>query len=139
MRIGELSRRTGTPTKTIRFYEQQGLLSEPARTTAGYRDYGPEFVERLHFVRRAQAAGLALREVHQVLAIADRGDAPCEHVIGVLADRLDRVRATLAELTRLESHLAALLDHARTAVPVAAAGVCWILESGTAAPGNAPT
>lgn len=134
MKIGELARRTATTAKTIRFYEQAGLLPAPARTPAGYRDYGPEFVGRLVFVRRAQSAGLSLREVRQVLAIADRGDAPCAHVVSILTARLDTVRARLAELASLETHLCALLDHARTAEPVDEAGVCWILESDLADP-----
>lgn len=129
MKIGELAHLSGTSAKTIRFYEQAGVLPAPDRTPSGYRDYGAEFVGRLDFVRRAQAAGLSLREVRQVVTIADQGDAPCEHVVGVLTDRLDQVRATLAELSALESHLTALLEHARVAEPASEAGVCWILES----------
>ncbi|MBB5161741.1 heavy metal-responsive transcriptional regulator [Mycobacterium sp. AZCC_0083] len=137
MKIGELARRGGTTAKTIRFYEQAGLLPAPARTQAGYRDYGPESIDRLEFVGRAQSAGLSLREVRQVLAIADRGDAPCEHVVSTLQARLDQVRATIAELSSLEAHLGALLDHATTAGPIEEAGVCWILESDLADPGTA--
>ncbi|MDT5364634.1 MAG: hypothetical protein QOC69_6396, partial [Mycobacterium sp.] len=113
------------------------LLPAPARTPAGYRDYGAESIDRLEFVGRAQSAGLSLREVRQVLAIADRGDAPCEHVVSTLQARLDQVRATIAELSSLETHLAALLDHANTAEPIEEAGVCWILESDLADPGSA--
>jgi DNA-binding transcriptional MerR regulator len=137
MKIGELARRGGTTAKTIRFYEQAGLLPAPARTNAGYRDYGPESLDRLEFVRRAQSAGLSQREVRQVLAIADRGDTPCEHVVGILQARLDQVRATLAELSTLETNLATLLDHARTAEPMQEAEVCWILESDLASPDTA--
>lgn len=140
MKIGELAHLSGTTAKTIRFYEQSGVLPAPGRTPSGYRDYGPEFVGRLEFVRRAQAAGLSLREVLQIVTIADRGDQPCAHVVGVLTDRLDQVRATMAELSAMESHLTALLEHARVAEPVAEAGVCWILESdlSEAAPTGAP-
>jgi len=137
MKIGELARRGGTTAKTIRFYEQAGLLPAPIRTQAGYRDYEPESIDRLEFVRRAQSAGLSLREVRQVLAIADRGDAPCGHVVTILQGRLDQVRTTIAELSRLEANLAALLDHAHTAEPIEEAGVCWILESDLADPGTA--
>jgi DNA-binding transcriptional MerR regulator len=136
MKIGELARCTGTTAKTIRFYEQAGVLPAPARTQAGYRDYGPEFVDRLEFIRRAQAAGLSLREVRQVMDIADRGDRPCGHVVSILQARLDQVRATLAKLSDLETHLVALLDHAHTAEPIDEAGVCWILESDHAVPVN---
>ena len=86
MKIGELARCGGTTTKTIRFYEQAGVLPAPARTPSGYREYEPEFVDRLEFIRRAQAAGLSLQEVRQVLAIADRGDQSVrtcrEHLAG---------------------------------------------------------
>jgi DNA-binding transcriptional MerR regulator len=134
MKIGELANCTGTTAKTIRFYEQSGLLPVPARTEAGYRDYGPEVADRLGFVRRAQSAGLSLREIRQVLDIADHGDAPCEHVVTVLQDRLDQVRAALTELASVQTHLVSLLEHARTAEPVPEAGVCWILESEHALP-----
>lgn len=131
MKISELAVAGGTTPKTIRFYEQAGVLPEPARTSGGYRDYGPEFIDRLDFIRRAQAAGLTLREVAQILAISDRGGTPCGHVRGVLADRLDQVRAQIAELVTLETHLDALLAHARQGEPTEhdSAGVCWILES----------
>jgi DNA-binding transcriptional MerR regulator len=131
MKIGDLAAASGTTPKTIRFYEQAGVLPEPGRTASGYRDYGPEFVDRLAFVRRAQAAGLSLREIRQVLAIHDRGDVPCGHVRGVLTERLDTVRAQIAELLTLETHLETLLAHARHGEPTDHdnSGVCWILET----------
>jgi DNA-binding transcriptional MerR regulator len=137
MKIGELAAASGTTTKTIRFYEQAGVLPEPTRTPSGYRDYGREFIDRLQFIRRAQAAGLSLREVRQVLVIYDRGEAPCGHVQQVLAERLDQVRAQIAELVTLETHLETLLAHAQQGEPTDhdKAAVCWILE---AEPGTAP-
>jgi DNA-binding transcriptional MerR regulator len=131
MKIGDLAAASGSTPKTIRFYEQAGVLPEPVRTGGGYRDYGPEFVDRLAFIRRAQAAGLSLREIRQVLAIYDRGEAPCGHVRGVLTERLDNVRAQIAELVTLETHLETLLAHARQGAPTEHdnASVCWILET----------
>lgn len=131
MQIGELAQRSGLSAKTIRFYEQAGVLPEPARTPGGYRDYGPQFVERLDFVRRAQAAGLTLKQVAQILAISDRGDAPCGHVREILHQRLGQVRAHIAELITLETHLQALLDNAerQPATTHDNSGVCWILEA----------
>lgn len=131
MKIGELATASGSTPKTIRFYEQAGLMPEPTRRPSGYRDYGSEFIDRLHFIRRAQAAGLSLRDIRQVLAIYDRGDAPCSHVQQVLSDRLDQVRAQIAELVTLEAHLETLLTHATEGEPADHdnAAVCWILES----------
>jgi hypothetical protein len=57
----------------------------PGRTPSGYRDYGPDVVERLAFVRHAQAGGLTLSQIRQDLEIGDSSDAPCEHVGRALA------------------------------------------------------
>lgn len=131
MKIGDLAAASGTTPKTIRFYEQAGVLPEPTRTASGYRDYGSEFVDRLAFIRRAQAAGLSLRQVRQILAIHDSGEAPCGHIRGVLSERLDNVRAQIAELLTLETHLETLLAHAREgqATEHDDSSVCWILET----------
>lgn len=131
MQIGELAKLSNTSAKTIRFYEDSGLLPPPARTPSGYRDYGPEFVDRLRFIHRGQAAGLTLQKVRQILVIHDRGEAPCGHVQQVLGARLDQVRAQIAELVALEGHLQTLLDHASHAEPTEhdQSAVCWILES----------
>ncbi|MCW2651354.1 MAG: hypothetical protein JWR32_2330 [Mycobacterium sp.] len=132
MKIGDVAKLTDTSTKTIRFYEDTGVLPPPARTPSGYRDYGPEIVDRLGFIHRGQAAGLTLQQVRQILAIHDHGDAPCAHVRQLLHTRLDQVRAQLAELIALEGHLHSLLEHADqggTPTEHDKSAVCWILES----------
>jgi len=131
MQIGELAKLANTSAKTIRFYEDSGLLPPPARTVSGYRDYGPEMVDRLRFIHRGQAAGLTLQKVRQILAIHDRGEVPCGHVRQVLNARLDQVRAQIAELVALEGHLQTLLEHASHAAPTDHdhSTVCWILEN----------
>lgn len=131
MRIGELAGRSGISPKTIRYYEQAGVLPRPARDKSGYREYGPEAVDRLRFVRQAQAAGLSLREVRQIMAIREGGDVPCEHVRSILHARLNQVRAQLAELVTLECHLETVLEHGLRGEPTGhdTASFCWILES----------
>jgi DNA-binding transcriptional MerR regulator len=139
MQIGELAKLTNTSTKTIRFYEDSGLLPPPARSASGYRDYGPEIVDRLRFIHRGQAAGLTLQKVRQILAIRDRGEAPCGHVRQLLNTRLDQVRAQIAELVALEEYLQSLVDRASRGAPTEhdQSTVCWILESDPDAPANA--
>ena len=68
MRIGELAHHTGVSAKTLRFYEARRLLPDPGRTAAGQRDYPPEAVARVRFIKRAQAAGLTLAQIATVLA-----------------------------------------------------------------------
>lgn len=130
MKIGEVAKVTGATTKTIRFYEGAGLLPEPERTQGGHREYDGAIAGRLAFIRQCQAAGMTLHEVRQVLTIHDQGESPCSHVRTLLAERLDLVRAQIAELLTLEAHLETLLGRADAARPSDhdGAAVCWILE-----------
>jgi len=127
MRIGEAARRAGVPAKTIRFWEDQRLLPEPARTAAGYRDYDPAIVERLGFIRHAQAAGLTLEHIRQVLDIRDSGQPPCAHVAGLIAQRMAEVEARLAELARTLGQLATLAERAVAQDPADCQGYCSII------------
>ncbi|MBB5747973.1 heavy metal-responsive transcriptional regulator [Micrococcus sp. TA1] len=117
MRIGELASVAGTSTKTLRFYEEQGLLPAPERTLAGYRDYDPTVLDRLDFIRRGQAAGLTLAQIQQVLEIRDDGQAPCEHVRALLDQRLVDIENQLRSLTALRDTLTSLRDEATTLHP----------------------
>lgn len=71
MRIGQLAEASTTTTKTLRFYEDAGLLPAPARTSGGYRDYGPEAIGRVAMIRRCRSAGLSVAQIGAVLQAAD--------------------------------------------------------------------
>ena len=88
MRIGELADAAGTTAKTLRFYEDQGLLPPAGRTPSGYRNYTAETIARIDFIHRGQAAGLTLAQIQQILHIRDHGQAPCSHVRDLLDARL---------------------------------------------------
>jgi DNA-binding transcriptional MerR regulator len=100
MLIGDLAGKAGLSAKTIRFYEQAGLMPAPPRTAAGYREYAPEALDRLMFIGHAQAAGFTLAEIRDVLAIRDSGDPPCRHVSTLIGQHLAQVEQRIAELTR---------------------------------------
>jgi DNA-binding transcriptional MerR regulator len=127
MRIGEVAALAGVSAKTIRFWEDEGLVPAPGRTPSGYREYGPDVVERLAFVRHAQAGGLTLSQIRQVLEIGDSGDAPCEHVERVVADRLAEVETRIAELAETRRHLQALARRAAAQDPADCRGYCAII------------
>lgn len=108
MWIGELAERAGTTAKTLRFYEEQGLLPPTERTPSGYRDYAPETVARIDFIHRGQAAGLTLAQIRQILDIRDGGHAPCEHVRDLLDVRLAEIEQQIAQLSVLRDTIADL-------------------------------
>lgn len=112
MRIGEVAAATGTTTKALRFYEDEGLLPVAERTTAGYRDYRPDVVNRLNFIRRGRTAGLTLKQIRQVLDIRDSGEAPCRHVTELLTARLVTLDQQIAELQGLRKTVEALREQA---------------------------
>jgi DNA-binding transcriptional MerR regulator len=72
--VGQLARATGVPAKTIRYYEQVGVLPVPRRRSTGYRHYSRHDVHRLLFIRRARALGLSLATLKTLTAELDRGE-----------------------------------------------------------------
>lgn len=112
MLIGDVATRTGLTVKTLRFYERQDLLAAPARTTGGYRDYDPTVLERLAFIKAAQASGLTLAQIGQVLAIRDDGHPPCDHVAMLVQQRLDDINQRLHELHTTRDALRAIAHRA---------------------------
>lgn len=103
--IGTLAGRSGVPAKTIRYYEDVGLLGRPQRTDSGYRLYRPETADRLQFIKKAQNLGLRLEEIREVLDLADRGRCPCGHVQHLLKARLKELRQKIADLKLVESRV----------------------------------
>lgn len=129
MRIGELAQRTTVSTKTIRFWEGEGLLPAPARTASGYRDYDDLAAERVTFIRQSQTAGLTLAQIRQILDVTDEGEPPCEHVATAVAERLTEVNARIRELRATRDHLRSLATRAAAQDPQACEGFCSIIES----------
>jgi DNA-binding transcriptional MerR regulator len=113
MRIGELSRRTGVPTKTIRYYEEIGVLPAPDRTANDYRDYPDEAIDRLGFVRDAQATGLTLTEIASILDLRSQGESTCLHVVDLLERHLSALDRHIKTLRETRKKLSALTEQAR--------------------------
>lgn len=121
--IGQFARHAGLNPKTIRYYEEIGLLPQPPRNEVGYRLYFDEDLPRLRFIQRAKMLGLSLAEVKQLVNYADDGDC------GPLQERLlALMEEKLAEVDRRLSELAAFQDDLRRFHDELAAGL------GTASP-----
>lgn len=119
MRIGELAQAGGTTAKTLRFYEDAGLLPAPERTANGYRHY-PEpaaVLARLDFIRRGRAAGLPLAQIRQILDLRDGGIAPCGHVTDLLDARLAALDRQIADLRALQQAVTDLRQRATALDP----------------------
>ena len=109
MKIGELARAAGVPIDTVRYYERQGLLPLPARTTSGYRQYGHDDVARLRFVRRAKALGFTLEEIRELLGLSARREADMAGMKAAAMQKLADIDDKLAELQRMRAGLDSLI------------------------------
>ena len=108
--IGPVADAVGVPTSTIRFYERTGLFRPDARTDSNYRLYSKEAVERLRFVRSAQATGFSLEDIRELLSLIPSDEPPCDDVVAVTRKRLAEVRQRLKDLRRMERVLAKSLS-----------------------------
>jgi MerR family transcriptional regulator, copper efflux regulator len=107
--IGKVARAAGVGIETVRFYERSGLLEPPPRTAAGYRQYPPEAVDRLGFIRRAQRLGFTLTEVAELLALHE-GPVLCEDVKVRAAAKVAAIDEKVAALLAVKTELLALIQ-----------------------------
>ena len=117
MKIGDVAQQTGLSTKTIRYYEDIGVLPDPVRAPNGYRSYDDGVVTRLGFIREAQTAGLSLTEIQWILDLKDEGESTCGHTIEFLESHLDNVETQLNELERTRDQLQEMIMSARRLDP----------------------
>lgn len=123
--IGSLARAAGVGVETVRFYERKGLMPEPPRTASGYRQYPPDAVARLRFIRRAQGLGFTLEEIGDLLELRVDEVAACGTVEASARAKLRHVEEKMAELGRIRGALRTLVAACEAREPT---GECPILE-----------
>lgn len=123
MKIGELARVAQCTVQTVRYYEKEGLLAEPARTTGNFRVYGPEHLERLRFIRNCRALDMSHEEIHTLLGLADQAGEDCGAINTVFDQHIAHVNERIRELTQLKRQLGALRQRCQTEQAVDACGI----------------
>lgn len=117
MTIGELAQQSGVSRDALRFYERKGLLARPGRSASGYRQYGDRDAARLQFIRRAQATGLTLDDIRELLHAQQlQGPEACRRVAARLRDRMGEVDRKISELKAFRRDLARGLAQCEQAV-----------------------
>lgn len=101
MRIKTLADATGVEVDTIRYYEKQGLLPEPARQDNGYRDYASTHLERLAFIRHCRALEMPLVDIRTLLGALDAPGEPHPDVDRLVQEQIDKVRVRLQSMRAL--------------------------------------
>lgn len=107
--IGKVASESGVGVETVRFYEREGLLNQPARRPSGYRQYEPEAVARLRFIKQAQRLGFTLREIKELLALKLDPDATRKQVKERAVAKIADIERRIEELKRMKKALAPLV------------------------------
>jgi DNA-binding transcriptional MerR regulator len=110
MKIGKLSRETGLPVVTLRYYENEGLIESRRDASSNYRDFSPEMVQRVRQIQRFRALNLTIAEMHQILEWTHSSRERCSDTCQLIERHLHEVTQRKEILIELESELKRLLD-----------------------------
>jgi DNA-binding transcriptional MerR regulator len=111
LKIGEVAKHSGLPVKTIRYYEEIGLLAPTVeRSHTGYRLFQTRVLDRLAFIKRSQTLGLSLNEIKTILQVHDQGELPCHTVKQQLQEKISTLTERIVAMEALRSELQALLS-----------------------------
>ncbi len=127
--IGQAAKLSGVGVETIRFYERQGLITQPPKPDHGFRSYPPETVRKIRFIRRAKEIGFSLREIRELLGFYFDTQTRCEDVRDRAKIKIADMEARIAALEKMKAALQALVDECGTRE-----GECPILETLAEAP-----
>jgi Hg(II)-responsive transcriptional regulator len=126
LRTAQVAKLAGVNVETLRFYERKGILPQPPRRSSGYREYPPETVERVRFIKRAQELGFSLKEVQDLLALRETAGAKSGRVRKVAEARLEEIGDKIRDLEAMRQSLTELLSACDGKKPVSS---CPIIES----------
>jgi MerR family transcriptional regulator, copper efflux regulator len=124
MRIGEVSKRAKVGIETIRFYEREGLLSEPVRKPSGFRQYDESVIARLQFIRRSKELGFTLAEIGELLGLWFE-KVKCAHVRQRAMEKMKDIEAKIATLQQMQRSLRKLIRTCKSRDSIEA---CPLLE-----------
>jgi DNA-binding transcriptional MerR regulator len=130
-RIGEIADQTGVSVETLRYYEKRRLLNAPPRTEGGFRRYSDAAVQQVRFIKQAQALGLTLADVQQLLASRQRRShlPTCRKVRDLLTRRIEDIDARIKELREFRGTLHDHLVTCNQALAAATDPACPTIEA----------
>ena len=128
MKIGELAQQAGCSVETIRYYEREGLLPQPGRTSGNYRHYDAAQLERLQLIRRCRSLDMTHDEIRTLLGYRDQPERDCDAVNVLIDEHIAHVRRRIAELASLEQELQTLRQHCHDKRTIRQCGILKDLE-----------
>ena len=126
--IGKVAKQADIGVETIRFYERTGLLNEPPRNNSGYRQYPPEAVVKLRFIKTAKLLGFSLQEIGELFNLRRQQDATCGDVRVRAEEKIKNIEEKIRDLTRMKEALADLTCQCSGDGPVSECPILTALE-----------
>lgn len=129
MRIGQIADRTDLSVQTIRFYERKGLLTKVPRDDSGYRNFSPEDVRRIQFIRHSQDVGFTLNEISDLLSLRVAENGSCESVREFACDKVEQLDERLESLRKMRKTLMDLVALCDDGLPASSCPILDALEN----------
>lgn len=128
LQIGQVAVLSQVPIKTIRYYEELGLLKSSERTEGGFRLFSLDTIKRIAFIKRLQKLGLSLQEISEILKVYDQGLAPCSEIKQQLEHQVSEIDHRIAELMTLRDEISNLLKDWTPPARAETGEICPILQ-----------
>lgn len=128
LKIGQVAQRAGVGVETVRFYERQGLIDEPPRSTSGYRQYPEDTVTKLRFIKRAKDLGFSLSEVNEMISLRLDSTASASQVRSRAEAKIADIEEKLRDLQRVREALQDLVQSCDGASSTAACPILIALD-----------
>ena len=103
--IGKVAKQAEVGVETIRFYERSGLLEEPPRNDSGYRQYQPEAIVKLRFIKKTKQLGFSLKEIEELIALRHKPGATCGDVRGQAEEKIRNIEEKIHDLSKMKEAL----------------------------------
>ena len=111
--IGKVAKRAGVGVETVRFYEREGLIPQPARRSSGYRQYQPDAIRRIQFIRHAKELGFTLKEIAELFELRVDPESTCADVRKRARAKIADIDQKIERLVRMKSALGRLVNKCR--------------------------
>ena len=110
MQIGMVAKQCGIGVETVRYYERQGLISEPLRSESGYRQYSEIVLKQIKFVQFSKSVGFSLRDIRELLKLRSNPGEACQKARNKLLDKVDEIQQKITTLEKMKATLIPFID-----------------------------
>lgn len=130
LRIGEVAKLSGVGVETVRFYEREGLIPKPSRSSSGYRQYPETAIKQVQFIQHAKVLGFSLKEIGELIALKTKPGTTCKTVRKKAQEKIDDIQQKIEALEKMKEALSPLIEQCPSTGPVSECPILNALDEG---------